>query len=508
MVDLLEPHESPFTEVPPGLPSLEITGSTVQALRGAAESERQRDSSAHGTLDDSEWIEAFPAEPRLKIEKVLSGPRAFVAKILVYCWRPFFFLVRPFRVFRLPFTKIYFVTRFDDVQEVLGRDDAFRTPFRAKAARLKWQPPFLLDQQYGRDYRAVKQDVLRHFAAVDLRGIVKPSDLKLVEERSRVRATKILDSKLGTERSARMEVIRELVCRVPTLVCQDYFGITPLARLDEERLREIEDGFIAVSAFMFGDALEPALEDPVDDKTRHARHGAVRIREIIREAIVEAWADRIAGKQRDDVLFRMVLDDRPDPRVPGTEKRRWFDDARMTSYLFAMMLGFIPTNLMANGNMLEILFDRDEALEEAKDAARAGDDDLLRRHLFEAMRFRPLNPGPWRRANVEFLLGADARRPRRLREDWTVWPCTQSAMFDSRRVKKPGRFDANRSPYVYMVYGFGLHRCIGKPIADVQITQTMKALLLRKNLRVSGGLKRMSMFPRSMTLTYDAGVEA
>ena len=45
-----------------------------------------------------------------------------------------------------------------------------------------------------------------------------------------------------------------------------------------------------------------------------------------------------------------------------------------------------------------------------------------------------------------------------------------------------------------MPYGYGLHRCIGKPIADVQITQTMKALLRRPNLRALVGELKVKRF--------------
>ena len=118
----------------------------------------------------------------------------------------------------------------------------------------------------------------------------------------------------------------------------------------------------------------------------------------------------------------MVIDD---TKEDGGAKRR-FDDARMTSYLFAMMLGFIPTNLMANGNMLEMLYGRlrRSGLKAATQAARDGDDDLLRRCLFEAMRFRPLNPGPWRKAKRAFQLAVDTRWPKKVEGGWTILAST------------------------------------------------------------------------------------
>jgi cytochrome P450 len=471
--------------------------------------------SARGAPDDSRFDEIVKKLAPLRIEEVLGGLRGFLGKLVMVLAPSFFGLLRLLRIrkFRLPFTSIRIITRFDDVQEVLARDDIFRTPFGAKAAVLGWKPPFLLDQQDGPDYRGVKKDVEQHFEAVlgDLQRVVKRNDLATIKKISFDVANEILDRHIGQQQTADIDVIRELVLRVPTRVCQHYYGMTSLATLSADELREFEDCFVTVSAFMFGDGSEPEANKP-SELGRRAIQAAVIIRARIRLAIERAWLDRASSAQRDDVLFRMVCDDTKE--AGGTNRR--FDDARMTSYLFAMMLGFIPTNLMANGNMLEMLFGRlrRSPLKTATQAARDGDDDLLRRCLFEAMRFRPLNPGPWRKANRAFQLAVDTRWPKKVERDWTILASTQSAMFDSRRVLKPRRFNPERSPYVYMLYGYGLHRCIGKPIADVQITQTMKALLRRPKLRPTGWrawigwrakVKRAASFPFRMKLRYDAG---
>jgi cytochrome P450 len=64
---------------------------------------------------------------------------------------------------------------------------------------------------------------------------------------------------------------------------------------------------------------------------------------------------------------------------------------------------------------------------------------------------------------------------------------TQSAMLDGRRIKKPNRFDPTRPAHDYMVFGYGLHWCVGAFIAEAHATQTLKALLLQPSLtRVRG----------------------
>jgi cytochrome P450 len=85
---------------------------------------------------------------------------------------------------------------------------------------------------------------------------------------------------------------------------------------------------------------------------------------------------------------------------------------------------------------------------------------------------------------------------------------TQSAMFDGRRVPHPTRFDPDRPPSAYMLFGHGLHWCAGAAIAEAQITQTLKALLVRDGLRRAPGragrLARLGPFPQHLVVRFAA----
>ena len=52
-------------------------------------------------------------------------------------------------------------------------------------------------------------------------------------------------------------------------------------------------------------------------------------------------------------------------------------------------------------------------------------------------------------------------------------------MFDERGVVEPKKFDPDRRSHESMVFGYGLHWCIGAFLARAQITQTFKPLLKR-----------------------------
>jgi cytochrome P450 len=145
--------------------------------------------------------------------------------------------------------------------------------------------------------------------------------------------------------------------------------------------------------------------------------------------------------------------------------------------LFGMVLGFIPTNVLAGGNILETLLRRPAFLERARAAARADDDDLLWRCLREALRFRHINPGPWRICPNGYVFGAGGPCPIRIPADSKVLAIIQSAMFDPRRIERPHVFDPERRDEDYMVFGVGQHWCLGAYIAMAQLTQTLKPLL-------------------------------
>ena len=84
---------------------------------------------------------------------------------------------------------------------------------------------------------------------------------------------------------------------------------------------------------------------------------------------------------------------------------------------------------------------------------------------------------------------------------------THSAMFDPRGVKQPGKFVPDRPSADNLTFGYGLHWCIGAPLAEAQIVQTLKPLLLRRNIRRARGkdgrLELDGPFPAHLWVDFD-----
>jgi cytochrome P450 len=361
------------------------------------------------------------------------------------------------------------VARYDDVQEVLARSDVFEVPFAHEIARLNDGDgdgtPFIL----GIDDRA-KHDA----QATAVMQVFRREDIAVrVARFSARRAREIVAAGNG-----KLEAIGHLIRRIPLEICTEYYGV------DIANPEAFTEAAIGVSGHLFG-------IPPIVEKAAANRQAAI-VRADIDRSIA---AERAKRSGKDTIVARLC-------KLP-------LEDRQIRAFLMGMIMGFVPTNTMAGGNILEMLMRRPKFLAAARAAAQCGDDDLLGHCLFEALRFMPINFGPFRRCNRDFVLAGGTPRATRLREGTFVLASTMSAMFDPASVENPTRFVPGRPASQLMHFGFGLHWCVGAFIARAQITQTLKPLVAMPTLRRaegrSGQLKRtfpVIGFPQRLEMRY------
>ncbi len=268
-------------------------------------------------------------------------------------------------------------------------------------------------------------------------------------------AAKISKGILDKKGAQEFDAIRDLITAVPTRMCESYYGIV-IPDNDDVRFA---NWILAISAYLFGPSSNTSSE------AARARPAAACLSHAIRKSIASAKNDPNQGQ----VLPRMVRMLQNDPE--GSDV--------IHAQLFGMVLGFIPTNVLAGGKIPETLLRRPEFLERTRAAALSGDDDLLWRCLREALRFRHINLGPLRACPDGYTFGAGGATPIRIRPGSKMLASIQSAMFDPRRIERPHVFDPGRRDEDYMVFGVGQHWCLGAYIATAQLTQTFKELLIR-----------------------------
>lgn len=366
------------------------------------------------------------------------------------------------------FGRLHLALLHDDVREVFGTDAVFAAPYKAKLDVITGGQPFFLGMADGAVYRADLAAVQR---------IVRPGDLAQLARRVEARAEQLVEEARG-----RIEVV-DLVRRVTFEVIAGYLGVPnpPQGDLRVWATRLFE--------FQFADAgNDPALRAEVDviaPALRAHIQGEIKRR-------------RTARSGPDDMLGRMLA-----LRRAG---EAWYTDAAIRTTLTCLLVGGPPQPPMVVPQALEQLLRRPRALAGAQAAARADDDDLLRRYVLEAMRFDPLAPGLPRVALMDWMIAAGTTHARQIKAGSTVLAAFASAMMDSRRVPEPRTFNPNRLPHEYIHFGYGLHECFGRHINRATLHLMLKPLLLRPGLRRAPGregrLSKNGPFAERLVVLY------
>jgi cytochrome P450 len=394
-----------------------------------------------GTVSGEPSIPAYKARPR--------GPiKDFVARLVVALARLYAAAFRE----RWPLSVLWpapwffgfrLLVRYDHVVEALGRADVFRVPFGEEMARLNdGTAP-------GTRFMLGIDDPGEH----DAQATCLMARLELDE----VPAVASLAFKAAQERlpkpATAFEAIHGLITAVPIDLCNGYFGLS--VRHQEDRAN-FAAASIELSGHLFGPPSGSRREGErilrarvFRSKDKQEDLAGAYVRHFVDEAIVAARQKTLAGKLRG------------------------LSHERARAILMGMIVGFVPTNTLAGGYILDVLLSKPDAMKAAVDAAQAGDDDRLWQCLLEALRLRPINLGPFRVCEGGYRFGTTS-----IPDGKRVWVMTGSAMRDSRRLAKPGDFDPRRPASSYLHFGFGMHWCIGARLAQAQLTQTFKALLV------------------------------
>jgi Dyp-type peroxidase family len=381
----------------------------------------------------------------------------------------------------------YHVTRDEQVRQVLRQPEIFTVPFGPEMQELAGGVTFAL----GLDGTAqARQNAI-------VREIIRPAqDITLITKLTGRFAEALLENSKG-----RIDVINELFKRTATEVCIRYFGIS----VDDPDA--FADWIIACSTQLFGDPYG-------DPKIRAAaRGGSARLCQLLDDAITRAkynpLAKTMSVETADTLLDRLVALQRD---RHGTDP---ISDAEIRAILFGVVTGFVPTNTLAAGKMLDELLRRPGAMQDAIKAAQKGVEglDQLKKILLEAGRFNPaISPGMWRYCANDAAIDVDGK-PRKIPAGSLLLVSTMSAMRDKRAIPSPKRFwpdrvDSDGKPVEPdLMFGDGTHHCLGKYLAIEQITEVFVALLRQTGLKPAKGkagrLQSIGPYPRNLVMTFD-----
>ncbi len=381
-------------------------------------------------------------------------------------------------VFRL--AGIVHVVRDREVRQVLNNPDHFRVPFGPEMKELAKGETFVL----GLDGPAhTRQNQI-------IRQAVRPEDGQWIAEHTRKFGAALLENSAG-----QIDAMNDYVKRVVSEVCVRYFGF---AVQDSDAFA---DWTISASALLFADPFgSPATR-------ALALNGSVRICAVIDDAISTAQQlvrKGIASEGGFEPLaVRFVRLQAEDASITDLEIR---------TMLYGLVTGFVPTNSIAAGKMLDEMVRRPIAFNAAKRAAASGDRQAFKDIILELGRLNPtLSPGQWRYCPAAAEIDVDGK-PYKVSAGSLLMVSTMSALRDKRAIPKPEAFWPERADATGkriepdLIFGTGAHECIGKYMAIEQITESLLVLLSQKGIAPARGkagkMKFSGPFPRHLSLTY------
>lgn len=383
---------------------------------------------------------------------------------------------------RLP--SFTFVFRFDDVVDVLEHDRVFKV-LGERIKRSNAGLNFLLgmpddEERLGQPTRQANGDAIheprcpvhrdidpsdrgyRSYQA-QVQSLFKREDLPMVAEIVERHTENVLRAATHAE----VDVIDKLITGCPIQICREYYGL----EIPDDA--ELKHWLFMLSRWDF-DPLDPSLFE----------------------------ASALEASQRLNELIDRSIAAHPDPQrtVLGRMLDQGLDRARLRVIMGGMVLGFVPTNTMAGDHILGQLLEHPEMQDCARRAAQLADPEPLKRCLFEAFRFDPLDREPLRVCTQDYTLAAGKWYSHKLRAGDQVIVMTRSAMMDRSAFVDPHKFNPERRGYNKLLFGYGLHRCIGAPLAETQLTSMFNVLLANRTLERTPGNTRQALGPFATSL--------
>lgn len=374
--------------------------------------------------------------------------------------------------------RLAFVTRYDDVRDVLGHHDAFSVaPYGEAITRINRGPNFLLGMDDGPEYQAQLSLMRRVF---------RREDASLMRELTAARVAEVL---APARDAGRLDVTEGYGRLVTARVAGDYFGVPgPDAETLMKWARTIfTDGFVNVLQL-------PLLH-------RRAMRASREFRDYLDGLIAEVRAQRGRGTAAPQtVVQRLVaLSEAGDAELT---------DEGIRDILLWTIAGMIDNVNAAVGSVIDRLLGEPDVLPGAVDAARADDRTRLRTYVLEALRFHTPTPFATRRCVRDFTLASGTPREKTIPADALTLVGLGAAMMDGTVIDAPGEFRLDRPDDHYLHFGVGLHACLGRHLAEALVVEMVGAVLrldgLRRARGVSGRFRRVGVFPKKFLVDFTA----
>jgi cytochrome P450 len=285
------------------------------------------------------------------------------------------------------------------------------------------------DNPIGRSM--INMDPPRHH---QLRSLVSlaftPRAVARLEQRITDVTYELLDA---VERQGQMDVIDDLAGPLPTIIIAEMLGIP-----SEDR-----EKFKLWTNQLIGSAPHEGI-DPQRVMTEYYRQ------------IFEARR----REPRDDLVSALL-----EAQVDGEH----LSETDLLGFCILLLLAGNETTTTLLGNALQTFTEHPEVMEELR-----ADPSLIPAAIEEVLRYRSPVRLLLRVTQQEVILGEQA-----LPADTGIVAWLASANRDEEQFPHPDTFDIHRAPNRHLAFGYGIHFCLGAPLARLETRIALEAMLAR-----------------------------
>lgn len=337
----------------------------------------------------------------------------------------------------------WLLTRYDDVSTTLRDSRHFSSSGRFSAVL----------EGLSREERTAVRPLEDHFTVgllgsdppdhTRLRGLINRAFTPRVVEGLRPRVQQIVDGLLDAAAPCgEMDLVRDFAYPLPATVIAELLGAPPDAQDD---FKDWSDGILAFQGI--GRATPELLA--------RSQRDLLAMRAFLTDLLAER---RVTP--REDLLSRLV--------AAETEGQKLSEAELLTTCVTLLTAGHeTTTNLIANG--LLTLLRHPEQCQRLRE-----EPELMATAVEEMLRFEsPLQRNPRR-------VGADIElRGKHLRQGEFLFQVLGAANRDPEQFPDPDRFDIARQPNRHVAFGYGIHFCLGAPLARLEASIAIGTLLRR-----------------------------
>jgi cytochrome P450 len=336
----------------------------------------------------------------------------------------------------------WLITRYEDVAAVLKDErfgkDRFKTP--ELTAKQPWMPKSFRPLAHN----MLDQDPPDH---TRLRALVHKAFTPRIVEEMRRRVQTLTDELLdAAQRRGHMDLIRDYALPLPSTIIAEMLGV-PAA--DRHRFHRWSN------AMVIADASKISLVRTMPAGLAFLRY----VRKLIKKRRAEP---------SDDLAGALARADEAGDRLS--------EDELLAMIVLLLIAGHETTvNLIGNGTLA--LLAHPEQMQKLRD-----DPGSIQSAVEELLRY----DGPLAMATERFsredVTVAGVKIPR----DDVVFAVLASANRDERQFENPDALDITRQNNKHLAFGFGVHYCLGAPLARLEGQIAINTLLRRAtNLRLA-----------------------